>query len=134
MNRNIIERAVKSYLLSCEDAAEKEQCMEALTELACVRERDDSADVWDNDSVLLAASTWCDILNVLTYDILGKRLRLHGENMHPDYYFADCRKQFSLESVPNCYLTYGYETLCDLWHDNEENGSNAPDGSFKGQS
>lgn len=133
MNRNLIEKAVRSYLLQCEDHTEKEECISALLELACVAECDEAADAWHNECVMLPATAWDGLLNTLTYDILGKACKLHGENMQEEFYYHDCKQQvYGLECVPKVYLRYGYEILLPLWKENEAEGSNKEDGSYNG--
>ena len=93
MNITILKNALEKYLCATESDDEKLLCAKALEELTCVMDRYENADCWDNDAVLLPADSWVDILDAMTYDILGERLRMHGDNMHPEYYYYDVRKQ-----------------------------------------
>lgn len=135
MNITILKNALEKYLCAAENDDEKLLCAKALEELTCVMDRYENADCWDNDAVLLPADSWVDILDAMTYDILGERLRMHGDNMHPEYYYYDARKQCAgLEQVASLYLAYGYEVLSDRWVNNEENDCNDASGHFKSNS
>ncbi len=130
MNTTIIEKALKAYLPTVE-GKDQEECVRALQEIACVKDVDSSAEIWDGEAVLLPAMAWDDILNQMTYDVLGKRMRTHDGDVPMSYYVYDVRKEFlGFDSIPACYLSFGYEILSDLWKDNEAEGSNNPDGTY----
>lgn len=132
MNTTTIKKALESYLLTTDDAVEKEHCSTALQELACVLDRSENDDLWKDEAVLLTADAWDDILNYMTYDILGMRMKQFGRNMRPEYYYHAVREaHIGLTRVPTCYLEYGYEILSSLWRDNEENGLHDETGCFK---
>ena len=135
MNITILKNALEKYLCATENNDEKLLCAKALEELTCVMDRYENADCWDNDAVLLPADSWVDILDAMTYDILGERLRMHGDNMHPEYYYYDVRKQCAgLEQIASLYLAYGYEVLSDRWMNNEANDCHDASGHFKSNS
>jgi hypothetical protein len=133
MNTNLMRNALTSYLsMSSITDKEREQSIRALEELSAVEERAFNADVWDNEAVVVPMEAWDDLLNQLTYDIMGRRMRRHNGNVRPDFYYADVRKALlGMEAVPNCYLKVGYEILRDLWMTNEAEHSNSYDGTFK---
>ena len=80
MNITILKNALEKYLCAAENDDEKLLCAKALEELTCVMDRYENADCWDNDAVLLPADSWVDILDAMTYDLLGERLHMHGDD------------------------------------------------------
>lgn len=132
MNINLIKTAVEKYLLTTEDVNEKQLCVNTLDEIACVMERYDYADSWNNETVLLPADSWVELLDELTYDILGKLMKVHGSDMRPEYYCHDVRKEcFGLENVAAVYLEDGYDILYDRWTDNEVRELHDTEGCWK---
>ena len=106
----------------------------ALEELACVTDHYESADSWDNDAVLLPTAAWVDILDAMTYDILGKRMKAHGSGMRPEYYYHDVRSEYlGMQQIASMYLAYGYEVLHELWMENEALGCHDDKGCYKGE-
>ena len=134
MNITIIKNALEKYLCTTEDNDEKLLCAKALEELACVTDRYESADSWDNDAVLLPTNAWVDILDAMTYDILGKRMKAHGSDMRPEYYYHDVRREYlGMQQIASMYLAYGYEVLHELWMENEALGCHDDKGCYKGE-
>ena len=134
MNINIIKNALEKYLLAAENDDEKRSCAKALEELACVMDRYESADSWDNDVVMLPTAAWVDILDAMTYDILGKRMKAHGSGMRPEYYYHDVRSEYlGMQQIASMYLAYGYEVLHELWMENEALGCHDDKGCYKGE-
>ena len=123
MNINIIKNALEKYLLAAENDDEKRSCAKALEEIACITDRYDYADCWDNDVVMLPTDAWVNILDAMTYDILGKRMEAHGSDMHPEYYYHDVRSEYlGMQQIASRYLAYGYEVLSERWLENEAHG------------
>ena len=135
MKLNLLMKALSHCIVyggSDFDLLEKEDLLKALEECSAIKERFDFDDDYHNYVTLLSYSTCTDILNTMTYDIIGRLLRIHDSDMRFEYYAHEARKQaFGLEQFTNEQLQLGYYYLCDLWHDNERNGDNAADGSFK---
>ena len=135
MKLNLLMKAISYCIVyggSDFDLCEKEDLLKALEECSAIKERFDVDDDYHNYVTLLSCSTCTDILNTMTYDIIGRLLRIHDSDMRFEYYAHEARKQaFGLEQFTNEQLQLGYYYLCDLWHDNERNGDNAADGSFK---
>ena len=135
MKLNLLMKALSHCIVydgSDFDLLEKEDLLKALEECSAIKERFDVDDDYHNYVTLLSYSTCTDILNTMTYDIIGRLLRIHDSDMRFEYYAHAARKQaFGLEQFTNEQLQLGYYYLYDLWHDNERNGDNAADGSFK---
>ena len=132
MNITIIKNALEKYLCATEDNDEKLLCAQALEEIACVTDRYEHADRWHNDAVLLPTDAWINILDAMTYDILGKRMKAHGSGMRPEYYYHDVRSEYlGMQQIASMYLAYGYEVLSDHWRDNEANGCHDNNGCYK---
>ena len=132
MNINIIKNALEKYLLAAENDDEKRSCAKALEEIACITDRYESADSWDNDVVMLPTAAWVDILDAMTYDILGKRMKAHGSGMRPEYYYHDVRSEYlGMQQIASMYLAYGYEVLHELWMENEALGCHDDKGCYK---
>lgn len=53
MNITILKKALEKYLCAAESDDEKLLCAKALEEIACVTDRYENADCWDNAAVLL---------------------------------------------------------------------------------
>ena len=132
MNITLIKTAIEKHLCATENDNEKLLCAKALEEIACSADRNEDYDFWDNEVVLIPIAAWIDILNDMTYDILGERMKLHGVSNRPAYYYYDVRKNCSgLEQVATQYLECGFEILSDRWKDNEANGCHDDKGHFK---
>ena len=134
MNITILKKALEKYLCAAENDDEKLLCAKALEEIACVTDRYENADCWDNDAVLLPTDAWVDILDATTYDILGKRMKAHGRDMRPEYYYHDVRSEYlGMQQIASMYLAYGYEVLHELWMENEALGCHDDKGCYKGE-
>ena len=133
MNINLIKTAIEKYLCATENDNEKLACADALKEIACTMDRNEFYDVWDNEAVLIPIAAWIDILDDMTYDILGERMKMYGEATRPAHYYHDVRKKCGgLELVATQYLECGFELLSDRWMDNEDNGCHDSMGHLKG--
>ena len=103
----------------------------SIRSLAAVADRYQSSKDWHDEVTVITAWTLDNVLNHMTYDIYGKRKRIHGNEMQFMYYAADCRKQFDLEELTDEQLRFGYDIIADLWADNEREGNNnVLDGTF----
>ena len=135
MKLNLLMKALSHCIVyggSDFDLLEKEDLLKALEECSAIKERFEFDDDYHNYVTLLSYSTCTDILNTMTYDIIGRLLRIHDSDMRFEYYAHEARKQaFGLEQFTNEQLQLGYYYLYDLWHDNERNGDNAADGTFR---
>lgn len=132
MNTNIIEKALKAMLATADITdAERNGCINALQEIACVEDVTKDATLFDSEAVLIPVTAWYDILNEMTYDILGKRMRQYGGVVSFDCYVGDVRNDLlGFDSVPARYLRDSYELCKDLWLDNEAQGANIYNGTF----
>ena len=86
-------------------------------------------DVDETDSVLaVPAFSLSGLLNLATYDILGRLLK-QNPNTSFEQYAAAVREQL-LSDVTDSTLETGYYFIRDLWNDNEHYGNNKADGSI----
>lgn len=135
MKLNLLMKALSHCIVyggSDFDLCEKEDLLRAIEECGSTKEHLEFDDAYDNNVTLLSDAACVDILNMLTYDILGKRMRTNGYGMRFEYYAYDVRSQLSgLARLTNRQLEIGYDYLSSLWCDNEHNGDNAADGTFR---
>lgn len=71
-----------------------------------------------------------DIANVMTYDEYGKARRRYGDQMDVDKYIAAVNTAL-MYGLPDRLLKENYSYVADLWRDNEADGCNNPDGTFR---
>lgn len=69
-----------------------------------------------------------EMLNCYTYDIYGKLYKA-SSNCTFDDYLKELRKDVSL--ITTEAVDWAYDFIKDLWLDNEADGSNNDDGTFK---
>jgi hypothetical protein len=87
--------------------------------------------LWHGSVYVVATPDILELLNEHTYDVFGKIIKEYS-GMQALYKYVD-----TVHSIPGFeYMSYdilsdAFDYLNDLWHDNEENGSNNPDGTFK---
>ena len=132
MNMNLIKRALLNYVNTVENKDELNEVIEAISEINSVIDCDIDKEDWDYEAFIIPAFTWDNVLNNMTYDILGKRMRLHKGDVPMSYYIHDVREAYiGFDNIPNSYFELGYEVIKDLWQNNEQEDSNNPDGTFK---
>lgn len=125
MELSIIKKALQHYLASgdCDNVAPVAKAIEECEELS-------SRGVAETDHItIISTVSLTDLLNMATYDDFG-RLAKQTDNVSFEQYAAAIRKA-SLANLPDSCLQLGYYFIRDLWHDNEEFGSNNPDGTCK---
>ena len=134
MKLNVIRDALRYYAMSA-DCPDKDRAavFDAIEEVAQTADRYYSHDTWADDVVVIPTPALIDMLNEMTYDDYGRRAKTHGDGMRFEYYAHDVRNKhsFDLELLTDQQLMAGYEVINDLWHDNEEQGANDTDGSFR---
>lgn len=69
-----------------------------------------------------------DMLNCYTYDVYGKLHKASGKCTFDDY-LKELRKDVSL--ITTEAVDWAYDFIKDLWLDNETDGNNNDDGTFK---
>ena len=88
-----------------------------------------SRDVDETDSVLaVPVFSLSDLLNLATYNILGKLLK-QNPNTTFEQYASAVRDQL-LSDLTDSTLETGYYFIRDLWNDNEHFGNNKADGTI----
>lgn len=133
MKLNNLKKALEHYVLSADcPADERQDVLDAIAECNEVAERFDSHDIWKDAVYIVTSDALSDLLNIVTYDIYGKRAKLHGEKFPFSYYTHDVRCNVNTE-LTNRALELGYDIIADLWHDNEADGCHNPDGTFSKQ-
>lgn len=131
MKLTTLTKALEQYILSAElSSNERQDALDALAECHEVAERFDNRDLWKDTVYLVSSDGLSDLLNIATYDIHGKRARIHEDDMQFDYYAYDVRQLVSSD-LTNRVLQLGYDIVHDLWYDNDANGDHNPDGTFK---
>lgn len=134
MNLEILQKALRSYVVH-EDCTvdEKYEALQALESCAKTSERFTEKDIWKSDVYVVPAPAIVDMLNILTYNIFGKRAKLHGPDFPLSYYTHDCRAfggdQISDQLADEVY-ELGYDVVRDPWIDNEHAGIHNADGTF----
>lgn len=104
----------------------------SLKELYRLREKcKDGMEFWQGAIHVISMSDATEIQNMLLYDTYGKLARKAGKSPS----FVDfCREAAKVEGFAEAtsdFLESGYNLLNDLWHDNEVNGYNSSDGTYK---
>lgn len=126
MELNIIKTALQHYLTSgdCENVAAVAKAIDNCDELI-------ANGVDENDTVHIVSTTsLTELLNCTTYDDYGRLARLTNNVVSFDHYATRVR-HFTLRDLTDDTLQLGYYFLRDLWYDNERDGYNNPDGTFK---
>ena len=114
MKHSILEKALRSYVNKAE-VSELPDVINALNELAVVKELATYV-MEDSDNCILQAETvWEEFSASVTYDIYGSAVE-HA------YCFV--------EQMPRDYFLGVYETNKALWDENEQTGYNNPDGTY----
>jgi hypothetical protein len=130
---DILQKALKYYAQSaeCHDNGDLDDVFDAIEHVAAVYDNALGDDYLNTSFEIIPTITLTDLLNIATYDDLGKLLKVHsiddpnlfGRYIHNVKPYCDGCTNEQLES--------GFEFICDLWSDNERAGSNNPDGTFK---
>lgn len=134
MKIELIKKALRNYAASAEcPNNERNDVFEALDEIAETVERYDYMEMWKGDALLIPLPAVIDILNETTYDDYGKLARIHSGIAPFEYYAHKVRKEHcdGFGMLTDRQLRCGYDLLSDLWDDNDKNGSNNDDGTFK---
>lgn len=105
---------------------------ETLTELYNVRiETNRCRNIWRGAVYVVATTDVLEQLNERTYDCFGKIIKKYS-GMSAQYKYIDAVHDIpGFEYMSHDILLDSFSYLNDLWHDNEENDSNNPDGTFK---
>jgi hypothetical protein len=131
MKLNLLKAALEHYVLSADCAdADRSDVFDAIAECNELAERFIDRDSWQDCVYLVSASSLADMLNQTTYDDFGKLAKVHGNDVPFDYYAYNVRKWF-MSDLTNRSLQLGYDIVHDLWADNENDGANNPDGTFR---
>ena len=133
MNLKILETALKQQLVSGKCTNEEtRQIAEALIECSNLHEVYSSADIWKDEVLVVTPETALQYVGDILYDAYGRRCRsLNVKQLPFDQFKALARLDFRLKDVSVEVLQYSYDVLSDLWVENDEEGSNNPDGSYK---
>lgn len=130
---DILQKSLRYYAQSaeCHDNGDLDDVFDALEHIAAVWDNALNDDYLNTAFEIIPTITLTDFLNIATYDDLGKLIRKHSlddPNLFARYvnavhgWFSGCT---------NDQLQSGFEYICDLWSDNEREGDNNPDGTFK---
>ena len=132
MTLDILQEALEAYEKAGEYPDYKRRAIhDAIVETMSNKVKgDDLLENWYGAVYIVHAVDMLNILNILTYDTYGKLAKeANGKPKFIDYIDA-CRELYGLESLSIGALRAGFDFLSDLWRDNEEQGSNNPDGTF----
>ena len=130
MKLELLKTALEHYVLSADCSEDnRKNVFEAIAECNELIERYESRDIWKDTVYLVSSESLSDLLNLATYDEYGKLARIHNGNV-PFPYYADKVRKWQHTDLTNRSLELGYDIVSNLWHDNEEQGKNKPDGTF----
>lgn len=127
MELSLLKTVLESYLKSgnCSES-ESESIERALYDCYELTNRGYS----QNDTVQIVTDlSVMDLLNISTYNNFGKQLK-QNPNSTLDDYRQVCNNLF-LNELSTTTLESGYYFIRDLWSDNEQDGNNNPDGTFR---
>lgn len=131
MKLTTIQKALEHYMLSADcPEEERQEVVDALKSCSKADERYDDRDIWNSEVYVIPAPALSELLNWSTYDIYGKRAKMHGTNLRFSYYSHDCRR-FGLDQLSDEALELGFDVIGDLWRDNEAAGSHTAEGTFQ---
>lgn len=135
MDIRILKEALKHYVQSADCPTEnRDKVLEAIGECQATIDRLISNEDPDDFGFTVRTIPFLvlsDFLNILTYDIYGKRAKAHGTKFPFSYYAHDVYKAFfNTDLLTAEQLLDGYEVIADLWQDNEANGEHNSDGTF----
>lgn len=134
MKIELIKKALRNYVISAECSNdERDDVFDALDEIAETVERYDGIELWKGDALIVPLPTIIDILNEMTYDDYGKLAKIHNGVAPFEYYAHVVRDEHcdGMAMLTDRQLRCGYDLLSDLWDDNDKDGSNNDDGTFK---
>lgn len=127
---------VLKYYLAHEDADSnlRDDIIDSLEICMATSERYEDIDCYDSQVTLIGTGTLVDLLNYYTYDCFGivaRRFPSYDREQLFTFYTYECRKHEPFAHFTNEQLRTGYEVIWDIWHDNETEGENGPDGALK---
>ena len=130
MKHSILEKALRSYVNKAE-VSELPDVINALNELAVVKELATYV-MEDSDNCILQAETvWEEFSASVTYDIYGRLARQTSDNVTYDSFRSAVEHTYCfVEQMPRDYFLGVYETNKALWDENEQTGYNNPDGTY----
>jgi hypothetical protein len=130
MKLEILKKALEHYILSADcSEADRQNVFDAIAECNNQIERYYSRELWMDTVYIVTSDSMHTLLNKVTYDNYGKLKKSCGQ-VPFEWYAEDVRKAFDMD-LTNEVLQLGYHFVSDLWNDNEADGENNPDGTFK---
>lgn len=130
MKYSILEKALRAYVSEAE-ASELPEVINALNELAVVKEL--ATDVMDgsDDCILQDETVWREFSACVTYDCYGRLARQTNNTVTYESFRSAVAHTFSfVDQMPRNYFLSAYELNKDLWNENEQDGYNNPDGTY----
>lgn len=130
MKHSILEKALRSYVSKAE-VSELPDVINALNELAVIKER--AADVLEtsDDCLMMHDTVWCEFCAGFTYDMYGRLARQTNNKVTYDNFHLTAEHTFNfVDKMPNDIFLGVFELNRDLWNENERTGYNNPDGSY----
>lgn len=130
MKLELLTKALRQYIATC-PSSEIEDVSKALIECSQTANVYNDRELWKDECCIVPISTIIDVVNVSAYDIYGKLARQTDSNVPFSKFATEARYHTCLEQLTDAQLEDGYYYLSDLWHDNEANGYNKPDGTYQ---
>lgn len=130
MKLELLTKALRQYITTC-PSTEIEDVSKALIECSQTANVYDDRELWKDECSIVPINTIIDVVNVCAYDDYGKLAKQTGNNVPFGQFASEARRHTNLEQMTDAQLEDGYYYLTDLWRDNEANGYNNPDGTFR---
>ena len=105
---------------------------QTINELYNVRvETNRCRDIWHGNVYVTATTDVLELINHDLYDAFGKIIKEYGGQSALFKFLDVAHETPGFEYMSYDIIQDAFSFLNDLWHDNEEYGSNNPDGTFK---
>lgn len=132
MKLELIKKSIEQSIQTETNETVKNELLKTLSEINDQIERYESRDLFDDEIYLITPESITDLLNIVTYDELGKLLK-KSDDIKVEQYEDLIKSKFQIYELNKTVLTTGLEIISDLWYENDEYGNHNDDGTFCGE-
>lgn len=129
MKLELIKKSIEQSIQTETNEVVKNELLKTLSEINDQIERYESRDLFDDEIYLITPESITDLLNIVTYDELGKLLK-KSDDIKVEQYEDLIKSKFQIYELNKTVLTTGLEIISDLWYENDEYGNHNDDGTF----
>ena len=132
MKLELIKKSIEQSIQTETNETVKNELLATLSEINDQIERYESRDLFDDEIYLITPESITDLLNIVTYDELGKLLK-KSDDVDIEQYENLLKSKFQIYELNKTIMTAGLEIISDLWYENDEYGNHNDDGTFCGE-